>query len=284
MGEPDQTDPDGPGVSGFAARFAASSRRTEEREKPGIARRLTAIGAAVVIVVAGALGVGMLVSYQHKSSKTQAASLTAKASTVPQGGTTSTSPSPVGRTSSSAKPSGPVLPAPLPANTPAVDHRQAAPPAAPAGTGGSTPSAGNAPQPVQQNVTSAPLPTRSIVSYASSRCIDVTNGSRASGTQLQIWDCSGDAWQQWSFPSDGTVRSMGMCMAVSGGSTADGAPIVLEPCNGSAAEKFTLNGSYDLVNSQANKCVDVTNQQTANGTRLQLWSCAGTSNQKWHLA
>jgi hypothetical protein len=57
----------------------------------------------------------------------------------------------------------------------------------------------------------------------------------------------------------------------------------LAKCNGSSAQKFTLNSSNDLVNLNADKCVDVKDQQTANGTPLQLWSCGGTSNQKWHL-
>jgi hypothetical protein len=110
----------------------------------------------------------------------------------------------------------------------------------------------------------------------------VTNGQAVSGTPLQIWDCTGAKWQQWSFPSDGTIRSLGMCMSVANNSTAKGARIVLATCDGSPSQKFMLNSSYDVVNEAADKCVDVTNMQIANGTPLQLWSCAGTSNQKWH--
>ncbi|PSM43002.1 hydrolytic protein [Streptomyces dioscori] len=122
-----------------------------------------------------------------------------------------------------------------------------------------------------------------IVSFASSRCIDVLDGNSASGTPLQIWTCSNDSWQKWTFYSDGTVRTLGKCMQVAGGSTADGTSIVLASCTGGASQKFTLNKAHDLVNTPVGKCVDVRDKRTADGTRLQLYSCAGTSNQKWGL-
>jgi hypothetical protein len=74
---------------------------------------------------------------------------------------------------------------------------------------------------------------------------------------------------------------MGQCMTLSGGSHSDGTPIVISSCNGGAAQRFTLNNAHDLVNVAADKCVDVKDQQTDDGTRLQLWQCAGTDNQKW---
>jgi hypothetical protein len=43
----------------------------------------------------------------------------------------------------------------------------------------------------------------------------------------------------------------------------------------------TLSAAGDLVNVSANRCVDVVDNNTANGAQLQLWDCAGTANQKW---
>ena len=34
-------------------------------------------------------------------------------------------------------------------------------------------------------------------------------------------------------------------------------------------------------NVQADKCMDATGNSSANGTRLQIWTCSGTANQKW---
>ncbi|KUN29803.1 hypothetical protein AQJ23_03400 [Streptomyces antibioticus] len=119
---------------------------------------------------------------------------------------------------------------------------------------------------------------------ASGRCLDVTDGSTAERTPLQIWDCSGAARQRWRLASDGTVRALGMCMDVDGGSRDDGATIQLATCNGTGAQRFRLNAAHDLVNVQADKCVDVKDQLTANGSRIQLWTCTGSDNQKWSTA
>jgi glucosylceramidase len=39
----------------------------------------------------------------------------------------------------------------------------------------------------------------------------------------------------------------------------------------------------DLVNVPADKCLDVSDNSSANGTRAQIWSCTGAANQKWRL-
>ena len=35
------------------------------------------------------------------------------------------------------------------------------------------------------------------------------------------------------------------------------------------------------MNPQANKCLDVTGNITANSTPTQIWTCSGGANQKW---
>ncbi|MER5556387.1 RICIN domain-containing protein [Streptomyces sp. NPDC002793] len=127
---------------------------------------------------------------------------------------------------------------------------------------------------------SSSVPGVSIRSHHSGRCIDVTDGE-GDGTPLQIWGCSGAAQQTWRFMDDGTVRSMGLCMDVAWGATGNGAVIQLARCSGHPAQQFRLNSSHDLVNPQADKCVDVREQQVANGSRLQLWDCNGQDYQKW---
>ena len=124
--------------------------------------------------------------------------------------------------------------------------------------------------------------TALIVSYSSGRCVDVVGGRAASGTPLQIWDCTGATWQRWTF-TGGTVRSLGLCLTTAGASMANGTAVQVATCNGSTAQKWTVNGSSDLVNTVTGRCVDIRDAGTANGTRLQLWTCSGGSNQKWHL-
>ncbi|MDX3356235.1 RICIN domain-containing protein [Streptomyces sp. ME01-24h] len=120
-----------------------------------------------------------------------------------------------------------------------------------------------------------------IRSHDSGRCID---GSTPWGSPLQIWDCTGSAAQSWRIAPDGSVSSQGRCMDVAGGSRDDGAAIQLVDCNGTGAQQFRLNAAHDLVNVQADKCVEAEDSPGVNGTRLRLRSCSGRDNQKWSRA
>ncbi|WP_103338257.1 ricin-type beta-trefoil lectin domain protein [Amycolatopsis sp. CA-126428] len=123
--------------------------------------------------------------------------------------------------------------------------------------------------------------TNRIIGYQD-KCIDVPSANGTAGQRLALWDCNGGANQNWSFSSDGTVRALGLCMDVAGGSSDNGAAIQLWSCNGGANQKFVVSAAGDLVNPQANKCVDVTGFGGA-GAPLELWDCNGGANQKWHL-
>ncbi|MFF2210618.1 ricin-type beta-trefoil lectin domain protein [Streptomyces antibioticus] len=140
------------------------------------------------------------------------------------------------------------------------------------GTAGSTPLGGAA--------TSATV-TR-LTGYASGRCVDVPDGQAKDGTPLQIWDCTNVKWQKWSIRSDGTVRSLGLCMDLAWASGDNGTAIQAATCNGGWAQQFRLTAAGDLVNPKTDKCVDVRDEQTSNGARLQLWPCTGTPSQKWY--
>jgi hypothetical protein len=60
----------------------------------------------------------------------------------------------------------------------------------------------------------------------------------------------------------------------------------VRPCSSGTAGAGPINAGWsarpnDIVNPQANKCLDVTGNSSANGTRLQIWTCSGGANQKW---
>ncbi|MFB7293574.1 ricin-type beta-trefoil lectin domain protein [Actinacidiphila glaucinigra] len=159
------------------------------------------------------------------------------------------------------------------------------PTATPSTTGGkATPRAtggGSAQQPAAGPSHSAAASGTAIRSHDSGRCID---GSPPWGSPLQLWDCTGGAAQSWQIKADGSIRSRGQCMDVAGGSRDDGAAVQLVDCNGTGAQQFRLNAAHDLVNVQADKCVEAEDSPGANGTRLRLWSCNGHDNQKWSRA
>jgi streptogrisin C len=119
------------------------------------------------------------------------------------------------------------------------------------------------------------------VSGLNGKCIDVPGGEATDGRRLVMWDCHDGANQNWTFHSDGTVRAMGMCMDVAWGSRDNGAVIQLAHCSGNPAQKFVLSAAGDLVNPQANKCVDIASFNNANGAKLVQWECTGQANQKW---
>ncbi|MFI5889179.1 family 16 glycosylhydrolase [Actinoplanes sp. NPDC051513] len=125
---------------------------------------------------------------------------------------------------------------------------------------------------------------QALKSNFSGRCIDIPSANPVDGARLQTWDCNGTVAQQWTANSDGTLRAMGKCMDPAGGALANGTPIQLVTCNGNPVQRFTLSSAGDLVNVSANRCVDVKDWNSANGAQLQLWDCAGTSNQKWSRA
>jgi Ricin-type beta-trefoil lectin domain len=125
----------------------------------------------------------------------------------------------------------------------------------------------------------APIPGRAIVGVQSMRCLSGTVGT--DGTQLVIATCDGSATQHWQEYPDGTIRSAGLCMDAAWGGTADLTVVQLAYCSGNPAQHFRLNASNDLVNVQADKCVDVTGQQTASGSAVTLYTCNGQDNQKW---
>ncbi|MGC4794181.1 glycoside hydrolase family 16 protein [Micromonospora saelicesensis] len=123
--------------------------------------------------------------------------------------------------------------------------------------------------------------TNRIRGAQSGRCIDIPGANPVEGAKLQIWDCNTTAAQSWTFASDGTVRAMGKCMDPAWAGTANGTEVNLVSCNGNTAQRFTLNASGDLVNLNANKCVDVREANPNNGGKLHLWDCLGAANQKW---
>jgi glucosylceramidase len=114
------------------------------------------------------------------------------------------------------------------------------------------------------------------------KCLDVTDGSTANGNQPQLWDCTaGNANQQWTAGTDGTVRGLGKCLDVANNSATDGATVHLWDCLGTvASQKWTASGGA-LINQASGKCLDVKDNNPANGAKLQIWSCTGAANQRW---
>jgi type 1 glutamine amidotransferase len=112
------------------------------------------------------------------------------------------------------------------------------------------------------------------------KCADVSGGSSADGTKVQLWTCHGGAGQRWTLNGT-TVRALDKCLTVAG--TANGGLVQLSTCTGAAAQSWTPGAGGALVNQQSGRCLDANGGSSADGTQLIVWTCHGGTNQRWTL-
>ncbi|MFE2092523.1 endo-alpha-N-acetylgalactosaminidase family protein [Streptomyces sp. NPDC059460] len=130
--------------------------------------------------------------------------------------------------------------------------------------------------------TCKPTTSGPIVGVASNRCIDIPGGNSTNGTLVGLWDCNDGANQTWSFPEDGTIRSLGKCLDVTGHGTADGTRVELWDCNGGPNQQWTYDAATkEYQGVESGSCLDAANGATANGTLLEIRRCTGDTSQQW---
>ncbi|WP_426513238.1 ricin-type beta-trefoil lectin domain protein [Dactylosporangium sp. McL0621] len=123
-----------------------------------------------------------------------------------------------------------------------------------------------------------------IVGSQSGRCVDVTNSTTTNGTQVQLYDCTGNANQRWTYTSNKQLLVYGnKCLDASGRSTADGTAAIIWDCNGQPNQQWNVNSDGTITGVQSGKCLDGYGAGTANGTKLVIWTCNGGANQRWSL-
>ncbi len=133
------------------------------------------------------------------------------------------------------------------------------------------------------SLTTPPVGSASLLSNPQARrCLDVSGGGTAEGTQTLIWDCHAGANQHWTRTAAGELRVYGdRCLDVNANGTANGTKVQIWSCNGTSAQRFTFTANGGIVGAGSGKCVDVNANGTANGTIVQLWECNGTGAQVW---
>jgi hypothetical protein len=103
---------------------------------------------------------------------------------------------------------------------------------------------------VQANITAAgyappggsvPQPGAQIVGTQSNRCIQVPNGSTASGTQVQLADCQNASQQHWTYTSAKQLQVYGnKCLDANGQGTTNGTQVIIWDCNGGTNQQWSL--------------------------------------------
>ena len=74
------------------------------------------------------------------------------------------------------------------------------------------------------------------------KCLDASGAGTSNGTAVIIWDCNGQANQQWNVNANGTITGAqsGLCLDANGAGTANGTKIILWSCNGQANQRWSL--------------------------------------------
>jgi GH25 family lysozyme M1 (1,4-beta-N-acetylmuramidase) len=128
------------------------------------------------------------------------------------------------------------------------------------------------------------LPAGPVSSQIPGKCMDDSGNKTANGTKIEIWTCNSTSTQKWTTRPDGTVRIHGKCLDVHHGGTSSGTPVDLWSCNGTGAQQWQLvpgGGGVSLVNPQSGLCLADPGNATANGTGLQIATCASATGQAW---
>ncbi|WSG48196.1 endo-1,4-beta-xylanase [Dactylosporangium sp. NBC_01737] len=143
------------------------------------------------------------------------------------------------------------------------------------------PSGGGPSSPPPSSSSAPPSGAKRIVGAQSGRCVDVPNSSRTNGTRVQLYDCHGQANQQWTLTSSRQLTVYGsVCLDAAG--SGNGSAVQIYACNGQANQQWNVNSNGTITGVQSGRCLDVWG--TGNGQQIQLYDCNGQANQRFSLS
>lgn len=144
----------------------------------------------------------------------------------------------------------------------------------------------------------------SVMNASSGSCLEVADGSTASGAAIKIAPCGVHPHQRWTLDPVHPAVDEWTAAAVStevpyalentaaglpagvpeGTATGSASSLVVRPASGTATQfRFDAlaDGSYRIRNEQTQGCVDVYGASTADGAKVGTWGCSGAANQKF---
>lgn len=129
------------------------------------------------------------------------------------------------------------------------------------------------------------LPPSPVENGVLGKCLDDTANRSANGTKIESWSCNGMGSQRWQFYPDGTIRIHGKCLNAVGNGTTIGTRIQLYSC-GSGSTTYTANYWYltawgQIENAQAEKCLVIPGNSSANGAPVELSDCTVQPSEIW---
>ena len=167
-----------------------------------------------------------------------------------------------------------------------------------AATGTSTAAGTTAASPAQQWT---PVITAHGIAFESvahpGRVLDLTAGSTANGTRLQLWQANNSPAQAFALaPTTDTlpngtytltVANTSLAIDVANASYASGANVQVFQSNNSGAQKWNVtrnaDGTYTIVNAASGKALDVAGGSAYSGANVQQYQPNGSAAQRWSI-
>jgi len=112
------------------------------------------------------------------------------------------------------------------------------------------------------------------------RCADVKGEDPANGV-IWLWGCFGPPGETYIRQQDGTIGAMGWCLDVA--ALGNGTAIGPFNCHNGLSQQWSIRPDATIVNIESDRCMDVEAGNTADGTKIQLWDCVGTPQQRWSV-
>jgi hypothetical protein len=112
-------------------------------------------------------------------------------------------------------------------------------------------------------------------------CLANKSALDTEGNPIIADSCDGDAGQQWSPYTDGTLRTQGGCLDVVAAGTTAGTDIDWYACNASPAQAWTHESNGELVNPNSGLCL--TDPGGNPSAQLELEACTDSAAQIWNL-
>lgn len=132
-----------------------------------------------------------------------------------------------------------------------------------------------------------------IVSSASDKTLDISNGSRKMEANLQIYDQNGTRAQKFIVHDLGngfvTIENANSrhYLDVESGSTANAANVQQYRNNGTMAQSWIVrdngDGTFSFINANSSKVLDIANGSTENRANVQQYSWNGTGAQRFRM-
>jgi Ricin-type beta-trefoil lectin domain len=128
-----------------------------------------------------------------------------------------------------------------------------------------------------------PKPVVKAIRGYGGKCVDDPANSSAKGIKIELWSCDTSAAQNWALRG-GQLQHNGKC-ANDAGNGGSGGSVILYTCTKASNDIWThkSNGEYVLKAHSGKLCLTDPGYSTKNGTKLVVYTCKDTANQRWTL-